>query len=56
VCHRGAIERRWTQERVFDAMLYRARYGRLPSSYDWSRAHAGRRAITSGRLDLGEPC
>ena len=43
-CHPGAIERRWTRERVLDAMLdWRARYGRLPSSYDWSRTHAHRR-------------
>jgi len=43
-CHPGAIERRWTRERVLDAMLrWRTRYGRLPSSYDWSRTHARRR-------------
>ena len=43
-CHPGAIERRWTRERVLDAMReWRARYGRLPSSYDWSRTHARRR-------------
>jgi AcrR family transcriptional regulator len=43
-CHPGAIERRWTRQRVLDAMLdWRARYGRLPSSYDWSRTHAHRR-------------
>jgi hypothetical protein len=31
-------------ERVFDAMLeWRARYGGLPSSYDWSRTSARRR-------------
>ncbi len=41
-CHPGAIERRWTRERVLDAMLeWRARYGGLPSSYDWSRTSAG---------------
>jgi hypothetical protein len=29
---------------VLDAMReWRARYGRLPSSYDWSRTHAKRR-------------
>jgi AraC-like DNA-binding protein len=40
-CHPGAIERRWTRDRVLDAMhAWRARYGRLPSSYDWSRTHA----------------
>src|SRR5436305_7176872 len=44
-CHPGAIERRWTRERVLDAMRgWRACYGRLPSSYDWSRTHAGRRS------------
>ena len=43
-CHPGAIERRWTRERVLAAMTeWRSRYGRLPSSYDWSRTHAGRR-------------
>jgi hypothetical protein len=43
-CHPGAIERRWTGERVIEAMCdWRSRYGRLPSSYDWSRTHARRR-------------
>jgi hypothetical protein len=43
-CHPGAIERRWTRGRVLDAMLrWSTRYGRLPSSYDWSRTHARRR-------------
>jgi len=43
-CHPGAIERRWTRELVLEAMReWRARYGRLPSSYDWSRTHARRR-------------
>ena len=43
-CHPGATERRWTRERVLDAMLrWSTRYGRLPSSYDWSRTHAHRR-------------
>jgi hypothetical protein len=43
-CHPGAIERRWTHERVLVAMTeWRSRYGTLPSSYDWSRTHAGRR-------------
>jgi hypothetical protein len=43
-CHPGAIERRWTQALVISAMLeWRERYGRLPSSYDWSRTHARRR-------------
>ena len=43
-CHPGAIQLSWTRQRVLDAMLeWRARYGRLPSSYDWSRTHAHRR-------------
>jgi hypothetical protein len=43
-CHPGAIKRRWTRERVVEAMLdWRRRYDRLPSSYDWSRTHARRR-------------
>src|SRR4029077_3419750 len=43
-CHPGAIEPRWTRERVLAAMAdWRRRYGTLPSSYDWSRAHARRR-------------
>src|SRR5437764_3921600 len=43
-CHPGATERRWTRERVIEAMLdWRHRYDRLPSSYDWSRTHARRR-------------
>jgi len=43
-CHPGAIERRWTRERVLEAMgEWLERYGRLPSSYDWSRTHARRR-------------
>jgi Homeodomain-like domain len=43
-CHPGATERRWTRELVLAAMLeWRERFGRLPSSYDWSRTHARRR-------------
>ena len=43
-CHPGATERRWTRERVLDAMrAWHELHGRLPSSYDWSRTHAGRR-------------
>ena len=43
-CHPGAIKRRWTRERVLAAMLeWRGRYGRLPSSYDWSHTYARRR-------------
>jgi hypothetical protein len=43
-CHPGAVERRWTRELVLDAIRkWRVRYGRLPSSYDWSGTHARRR-------------
>jgi hypothetical protein len=43
-CHSGAIKRRWTEELVLEAMReWRTRYGRLPSSYDWSVTHARRR-------------
>jgi AraC-like DNA-binding protein len=43
-CHPGAMARKWTRELVIAAMLeWRRRYGRLPSSYDWSRTHAKRR-------------
>ena len=43
-CHPGAIAREWTRERVREAMrAWRARYGSPPTSYDWSRSHAGRR-------------
>ena len=57
-CHPGAIERKWTRELVISAMLeWRERYGRLPSSYDWSRTHArsARRAgaATAGRRAAG---
>jgi len=56
VCHPGAIQRRWTRQLVIDAMReWRARYGRLPSSYDWSRTHARRRGGEAlERLDGGE--
>ena len=55
-CHPGAIERRWTRQRVLDAMLeWRARYGRLPSSYDWSLTHAFRRGgAPLQRLNAGD--
>ena len=44
-CHPGAIAPQWTRERVRDAMrAWRDRYGEPPSSYDWSRTHARRRA------------
>ena len=43
-CHPGAIECRWTPERVLAAMRdWRSRYGCLPTSYDWSSTHARRR-------------
>jgi AraC-like DNA-binding protein len=43
-CHPGAIKRRWTRDGVLVAMRdWRGRYGRLPSSYDWSTTHASRR-------------
>ena len=43
-CHPGAIEPRWTRESVLGAMsAWRTRYGRWPSSYDWSVTHARRR-------------
>jgi hypothetical protein len=43
-CHPVAIQRRWTRERVMEAMgEWVDRYGRLPSSCDWSRTHARRR-------------
>jgi AraC-like DNA-binding protein len=43
-CRPGAITQRWTREQVLDAMrAWRARFGRWPSSYDWSRTHARRR-------------
>jgi hypothetical protein len=55
-CHPGAIERRWTRERVLDAMReWQARYDRLPSSYDWSQTHARRRGGEAlARLADGE--
>ena len=43
-CRPGATERRWTRERLLGAMIdWRSRYGKLPSSYDWSGTHARRR-------------
>jgi hypothetical protein len=55
-CHPGAIERRWTRERVVDAMrTWRDLYGGLPSSYDWSRTHARQRGEEAlHRLTAGE--
>jgi AcrR family transcriptional regulator len=58
-CHPGAIERRWTRERVLEAMLgWRDIYDGWPSSYDWSRTHARRRGGERlERLSGGEwPC
>ena len=56
VCHPGAIECRWTAERVLAAMGdWHGRYGRLPSSYDWSRTHARRPGGEAvARLAAGE--
>jgi len=43
-CRPGAIRPKWTRELVLAAMLdWLDCYGRLPSSYDWSRTHATRR-------------
>ena len=55
-CHPGAIERRWTRERVLEAMLaWRAQHGQLPSSYDWSRTHARHRGVEPlARLSTGD--
>jgi hypothetical protein len=54
-CHPGAIQRRWTPELVISAMLqWRERYGRLPSSYDWSRTHARRRGEQALQRLAGE--
>jgi len=55
-CHPGAIEPRWTRERVLAAMRdWRSRHGRLPSSHGWSRTHARRRGGEAAqRLDVGE--
>jgi hypothetical protein len=55
-CHPGAIERRWTRDRVLDAMrAWQARYGRCPSSYDWSRTRARQRGGEAlDRLEAGE--
>jgi hypothetical protein len=55
-CHPGAIQRRWTRERVLEAMgEWRDCYGQLPSSYDWSRTHARRRGgEVLRRLEAGK--
>jgi hypothetical protein len=53
-CHPGAIEQRWPPELVLGAMLdWLNRYGRLPSSYDWSRTQARQRGGRALRR-LGE--
>jgi AcrR family transcriptional regulator len=54
-CHPGAIQPESTRELVILAMLeWRDRYGRWPSSYDWSRTHARRRGEHAlGRLAGG---
>lgn len=41
VCHPGAIEQRWTSERVLDTTTTGPTGGPRPSSYGWPRAHAG---------------
>jgi len=55
-CRPGAIQRKWTRELVLDAMReWRTRYGRLPSSYDWSGTHSRRRGgLALRRLSEGE--
>src|SRR5436305_10217410 len=55
-CHPGAIQPRWTRELVLEAMReWQERYGRLPSSYDWSRTHARARGGQALRR-LNEGC
>ena len=55
-CRPGAAQRKWTRERVREAMRAWAElYGRAPSSYDWSRTHARRRGSqATRRLKRGE--
>jgi AraC-like DNA-binding protein len=55
-CHPGAIARRWTHDLVLEAMCaWRRLYGRLPTSYDWSRTHARRRGGAAlARLSDGD--
>jgi hypothetical protein len=55
-CHPGAIGRRWSRQGVLDAMReWQVLFGRLPSSYDWSRTHARRRGGPAlERLAKGE--
>jgi AraC-like DNA-binding protein len=54
-CHPGAIRRRWTREGVLASMQeWLDRYGRLPSSYDWSATQARRRGGEAlARLQAG---
>ncbi len=54
-CHPGARATVWSRARVREAMIdWRARYGKLPSSYDWSRTQARRRGGEAlSRLDGG---
>ncbi len=56
LCHPGAIAPTRTRDWVRAAMLeWRQRYGRPPSSTDWSRTHARRRGGEPlKRLDSGE--
>jgi hypothetical protein len=55
-CHPGAIQRKWTRELVVAVMHeWSERYGRLPSSNDWSHTHANRRGgVALERLNEGE--
>jgi hypothetical protein len=55
-CHPGAIQMGWTRQRVLAAMReWRGLYGRLPSSYDWSRTYARKRGGgAQERLAAGE--
>lgn len=54
-CHPGAIERQCTRERVREAMrTWEKRFGKLPSSDDWSQTHArDRGGHALGRLEDG---
>ena len=54
-CHPGAIGRKWTHDRVREAMrAWHSRYGSPPSSYDWSWTHASKRGPESlGRIQDG---
>jgi hypothetical protein len=55
VCHPGAIKPQWTRGSVLAVMRQcRERYGRLPTSCDWSRMHARQRGGGAlARLDEG---